>query len=66
MIYVYTLFISTFRELIEIALLKNEKMISKKEQISNRNHSIYTIPLIEEILKENEITTKKKERNYER
>ena len=54
----YTLFISTFRELIEIALLKNEKMISKKEQISNRNHSIYTVPLIEEILKDNKITTK--------
>lgn len=54
----YTLFISTFRELIEIALLKDGKMITKKEQISNRNHSIYTIPLIEEILKENEITTR--------
>ena len=33
-------------------------MITKKEQISNRNHSIYTIPLIEEILRENEITTR--------
>ena len=48
----YTLFISTFRELIEIALLKDGKMITKKEQISNRNHSIYTVPLIEEILKD--------------
>lgn len=54
----YTLFISTFRELIEIALLKDGKMITKKEQISNRNHSIYTVPLIEEILKDNKITTK--------
>ena len=54
----YTLFISTFRELIEIALLKNQKLVSKKEQISNRNHSIYTVPLIEEILKENSLTTK--------
>ena len=33
-------------------------MITKKEQISNRNHSIYTIPLIEEILRENQITTR--------
>lgn len=57
-IYMCTLFISTFRELIEIALLKDEKMISKKEQISNRNHSIYTVPLIEKILKENNLTTK--------
>ena len=57
-IYMYTLFISTFRELIEIALLKDEKMISKKEQISNRNQSIYTVPLIEKILKENNLTTK--------
>lgn len=54
----YTLFISTFRELIEIALLKNQELISKKEQVSNRNHSIYTVPLIEEILKENNLTTK--------
>lgn len=54
----YTLFISTFRELIEIALLKEQKIISKKEQISNRNHSIYTVPLIDEILKENKLTTK--------
>ena len=54
----YELFISTFRELIEIALLKNGKILSKKEQISNRNHSIYTVPLIDEILKENKIETK--------
>ena len=32
--------------------------VTKKEQISNRNHSIYTVPLIEEILKDNKITTK--------
>ena len=54
----YELFISTFRELIEIALLKNGKILSKKEQISNRNHSIYTVPLIDEILKENKIEIK--------
>lgn len=53
----YTLFISTFDELITIGLLKNGKLIEKKEKISNRNHSVYTVPMIEEILKNNNINT---------
>lgn len=53
----YTLFISTFDELITIGLLKNGKLIETKEKISNRNHSVYTVPMIEEILKNNNINT---------
>ena len=53
----YTLFISTFDELITIGLLKNGKLIEKKEKISNRNHSVYTVPMIEEILKNININT---------
>lgn len=53
-----TLFISTYQELIEIGLLRDGKLITKKDQLSNRNHSIYTIPLIKEILDENKIDVK--------
>lgn len=53
----YTLFISTFDELITIGLLKDGKLIEKNEKISNRNHSVYTVPMIEEILKNNNINT---------
>ena len=53
----YTLFISTFSELITIGLLKDGKEIDRLEQVSSRNHSIYTIPMIEELLDKNEIKT---------
>ena len=53
----YTLFISTFSELITIGLLKDGKEIDRLEQVSNRNHSVYTIPRIEELLDKNEIKT---------
>lgn len=53
----YTLFISTFSELITIGLLKDGKEIDRLEQVSNRNHSVYTIPMIEELLDKNEIKT---------
>lgn len=53
-----TLFISTYQELIEIGLLRDGKLITKKDQLSNRNHSIYTVPLIKEILDENKIDVK--------
>lgn len=46
-----TLFISTYNELITIAII-NDEVISLKEKISNRDHSIYTVPLIDELLKE--------------
>lgn len=53
----YTLFISTFSELITIGLLKDGKEIDRLEQVSSRNHSIYTMPMIEELLDKNEIKT---------
>lgn len=53
----YTLFISTFSELITIGLLKDGKEIDRLEQVSSRNHSVYTIPMIEELLDKNEIKT---------
>jgi len=52
----YTLFASTFDKLITIGLLKNGKLIEVKEKESNRNHSIYVMPMIDEIIKTNEIT----------
>ena len=52
----YTLFISTFDKLITIGLLKNGEIIDKKIKESDRNHSIYVMPMIEEILSVNELT----------
>ena len=53
----YTLFISTFDKLITIGLLKNGEVLDKKIKESDRNHSICVMPMIEEILSVNEITT---------
>jgi tRNA threonylcarbamoyladenosine biosynthesis protein TsaB len=50
-----TIFISTYCEKISIALLFNDKLISLKEKVANRSHSNYTVPLIDEILKENNL-----------
>lgn len=52
----YTLFISTFDKLITIGLLKNGEILDKKIKESDKNHSIYVMPMIDEILKDNEIT----------
>ena len=54
----FTLFISTYSEIITIGLLKNGKEVSKKERKSEKSHSIILVPTIEEILKENNIDTK--------
>lgn len=51
----YTLFISTYSKIVTIGLLKEGKLISKKEKESNRSHSIVLVPSIEEILKENNL-----------
>ena len=53
----YTLFISTFDKLITIGLLKNGEVLDKKIKESDKNHSIYVMPMIEEILRVNEIST---------
>ena len=51
----YTLFISTFNELITIGLLKDGKQIDISEKTSNRNHSVYVMPMINDILNNNDI-----------
>ena len=53
----YTLFISTYDKLINISLLKNGKLIKTSEEMSKQNHSILVMPMIDSILKSNEITT---------
>lgn len=51
----YTLFISTFDKIITIGLLKNGEPLEMLEKESARNHSIHTMPMIDEILKNNNI-----------
>jgi len=53
----YTLFISTYDKLINISLLKNGKTLNVLEEISKQNHSILVMPMIDNILKKNNITT---------
>ena len=53
----YTLFISTYDKLINISLLKDGKLKSTIEEISKQNHSILVMPMIDNILKSNKITT---------
>lgn len=52
----YTLFISTFDKIITIGLLKDSKLIDRKDEESLRNHSSLTMPMIDNILKDNKIT----------
>lgn len=51
------LFIDTHDELITIAL-KNNNQIYVKTKLSEYSHSVYTMPLIEEIFKENNLDIK--------
>ena len=51
----YKLFISTYSELITIGLFKDNNLIMQKEKESEKSHSIYLVPMIDEILKENNI-----------
>ena len=51
----YTLFISTFDKIITIGLLKNGEVISELTKESSKNHSIHTMPMIDEILKTNNL-----------
>lgn len=51
----YKLFISTYSELITIGLFKDNKLLMQKEKESEKSHSIYLVPMIDEILKENNI-----------
>lgn len=52
----YRLFISTYSETITIGLFKDEQLIMQKDKESEKSHSIYLVPMIDEILKNNNIT----------
>lgn len=54
----YTLFISTYDKFIHVALLKDDKVLEHNIKESINSHSIYTMPMIKEILANNNITTK--------
>ncbi|MBQ3021038.1 MAG: tRNA (adenosine(37)-N6)-threonylcarbamoyltransferase complex dimerization subunit type 1 TsaB [Bacilli bacterium] len=51
----YCLFISTFDKLITIGLLKNGELIEELTQESNQNHSCFVMPMIDKIIKNNNI-----------
>lgn len=51
----YALFISTYDKIITIGLLKNGKVLTKLENTSNQNHSKLVMPMIDGLLKTNEI-----------
>ena len=53
-----TLFIDTHNELITIILFQDGKIIEIKKQESSMQHSVYTMPMIEEILSNNNIDPK--------
>ncbi|MFA6777915.1 MAG: tRNA (adenosine(37)-N6)-threonylcarbamoyltransferase complex dimerization subunit type 1 TsaB [Bacilli bacterium] len=52
------LFISTYNEKVIIGILEKDKLILKKEVISNRSHSLTLVPTIDAIIKEVNITLK--------
>ena len=54
----YTLFISTFDKNIQIGLLKDDEVINHEIKESINSHSIYTMPIIKELLDNNNLTTK--------
>lgn len=53
----YTLFIDTHSELITVALYDGEKLVCKTQE-SEYSHAVYLTPMIESILKENELTVR--------
>lgn len=53
----YTLFIDTHNEKIVIVLYKDKKVFCIKEEEAVKNHSVMTMPLINEILENNNIDT---------
>jgi len=50
-----TLFIDTHNEIIKIILFKDGKIVDSKEKESSMQHSVYTMPLIDEVLKNNNL-----------
>lgn len=53
----YTLFISTYDKIITIALLKDGEVLEVSKKESSRNHSVYTVNMIDRLLKNNNIDT---------
>ena len=51
----YSLFIDTHDKNIIEVLYKNGKVLDKNLRLSERNHSDYTMPMLDEILKRNKI-----------
>ena len=54
----YSLFISTYDKLITIGLLKDNNILEKLENNSNQNHSALVMPMIDSILKNNNLIPK--------
>lgn len=54
-----TLFISTYNNLITIALLKNGKQINLKQVLSVQSHSVFLMPTIKDVLSESALSIKK-------
>ena len=52
----YSLFIDTHDDIIKIILFKDGKIIENNVKESSMQHSVYTMPMIEETLKNNKIT----------
>ena len=52
----YSLFIDTHDTDLVIALYKDKKIIDKEIRESLRNHSDYTMPIIDDIIKRNNLT----------
>ena len=54
----YTLFIDTHYKDVIVCLFKDQELLSKEVELGVRNTSVVTMPLIEKILKENNILPK--------
>lgn len=52
----YTLFLDTHDAEIVIALYKDNKIVDKVNKVSSRNHSDFTIPMLNELLNANHIS----------
>lgn len=53
----YTLFLSTHSHLITVGLVSEDKLIVKTQE-SEASHAVYLVPMIDTILKENNLTVK--------
>ena len=56
--YMYTLFIDTHSSNIVLVLYKDNQIVKKITQESSMSHSVYALPLIKELLEENNIELK--------